>query len=642
MRRFLTVLAIATLPLVPIAAQYELSVDAVIGFGGVFRAGSWTPVHVTVQNLGRDVRGTLTLEVERGDRFGPDRTVTTYAREIELVSGTSKAYGFVLPLDTTVYPLSVRITDGDETAYAEEYDLLGRSVPERLVLVLARRPNLDFLLPLYNTRDERALDIVYPLPGYLPEAWQGYEAVDLVVLHDARMQELSLAQVVAIRDWIAAGGRLVISGGAHFGPADAETLAPIGDFRPLGIGTIAVEEAGLPELGLPLAPDERTAEVVATGFVDGGTRARRIRIGRGDVIVLPADYANLVRVAPRTSIALWNGVLGRRASMDAVATELRRRVFETDILANQLNLPLYDFPSRLLILGLGVSFLLGVGGILLWMAYGTSRLRGWLGAPGLVAVIAVVSVAGHAALTRQLQPIEALALTIERAELVSEAGYALVTRDTALFSRQLAEYEVSYDGTPLLVPMQERDHRVVRGATTATQRVTVERWGYANTVAVQVVPLEVGFEVVEGDGYLSLTLRNESGGSLTGVTLLRNGFPESLGDISTGGVIEHVVPTRAATAPPSGNGDDPLASSGRFQAIEWAKYVPDDALAPNRARLLGDVARAQRFDAETAPELIVVAWTTAPLLPARISPAFEREIDLHLLSIRIDLPGGAP
>jgi len=219
------VLLLAT-SLFTVEAQYALEVNTLVGFGGVFRAGSWTPIHVTVQNLGEAIRGEIEVEISRGDRFGPDRFVTSYARPIELVSAASKAFSFVIPLDTTVYPLTLRIRDGRRIAHEERLELLGRSVPSRLVLVLARRANLDFLLPLYNSADARVLDIVYPLADYLPGHWHGYTAIDTLVVHDVRLQDLSRAQIVAMRDWVASGGRLVISGGVHFGPNHSARSRP--------------------------------------------------------------------------------------------------------------------------------------------------------------------------------------------------------------------------------------------------------------------------------------------------------------------------------------------------------------------------------------------------------------------------------
>ncbi len=633
MRRPAILVFLLTASLFTLQAQYALEVNTLVGFSGVFRAGKWTPIHVTVQNLGEPVRGELELEFSRGDRFGPDRFITRYARPIELVSGASKAFSFVVPLDTTVYPLMVRIRDEGRIAHEEQLELLGRSVPSRLALVLARRPNLDFLLPLYNSADTRLLDIVYPLPDYLPGDWHGYQAIDTLIMHDVRLQDISRTQVIAIRNWIASGGRLVISGGAHFGPADAQTLEPLGTFATDGIATTTVGEAGFLEMGLPVDPSERGARVVATRFAEYGTRIARLPIGRGDVIVLPVDYANLVRVAPLTSVALWNALLAGGSREELVATGLRRRVFEVGTLANQLTLPLYDFPSRLLILGLAVSYAVGLGGVLVWLSRGRDRVRRWLGPTAIVAIVVAVTLTGHSVLTVSLQPVEALALTVERAELMNdtggapEDGYALITRDTAIFSRRLADYDLRYAAGPLLVPLEERDHRVRTEFDESVQRVTVDRWGYENSFAVRIAPFELGTRVTSGSGYIDVELSNRSAQRINGLVLLRNGLPEAIGDLHPGETIEHVA-------------NEP--EDREFQGIRWDEYVADGDLAANRARLLGDIAREQRFEPDRSSDLIVVGWTEAPLLPVVAEPAFEQTVNLHVLTIPISLARGEP
>ncbi|MFW5741686.1 MAG: hypothetical protein ACOCW3_02245 [Spirochaetota bacterium] len=617
-RRWLSIVAIACLPITTAAAQYALDVHVVVGFSGVFRAGSWTPVHLTVQNLGDDMDGELHLEIARGSRVETNPATLRYSREVELVSGASKAFSFIVPIETTVYPLRIRIVSGDTTAHEQEQELLGRSVPAKLTLVLARRPNLDFLLPLYNNRDQRGLDIVYPLLAYLPDRWQGYEAVDTIVIHDARLQELTEPQVIAIRDWVASGGRLVVSGGSHFGPADAQTLAPIGEFTTTGIAVTTVDAAGFSEAGLSVDPDEREREVVATTFAGSGTALRRFELGSGDVVVLPVDYANLVRVAPLTSVALWNSLLSGTASQGGVPTELRRRVFESETLANQLSLPLYDFPSRLLVLGLAMSFLIGVGAILVWVARGEGRLRRPIGLSGIVALAAVVAVVGHLSLTVSLQPVEALSISVERADLLAGGGYAVVTRDTALFSRQRADYTVRYDGSPLLIPMEARDHRVVQEPDGTTQRMQIGRWGYENNLAYQVVPLELSFRIEHRAGYAEVEIANDSPQRIEGVVALVNGVPTPLGDLPPGSVSEHVL---------DGTPEDDLTK------IDWERYVPDDRLAANRARLIGDLARRRRVEEEATPEVVVVGWTERPLLPVAVEPTFERAVDLHFVVI---------
>lgn len=623
-----------TIAIVPLFAQHALHVEATIGFGGLFRAGSWTPVSVTVTNLGEDVSGLLSLQIERGERLGTTRFPIVYDRPAEIARGGTKEYSFIVPLDTTVYPVDVTITDGDHVdhgpvVHTDRFHLRGRTVTGRLAIVLTRRPELDFLLPLYNTRDERGLDLVYPLPERLPDQWYGYDAADLVVLHDGRLHDLTSQQVVAMRDWVASGGRLVVSAGPHFGLSQAGTLMPLGDFTVRDITETTIDTAGFSEIGVPVAENERDAVLVVSPFAEHGSRISRLPVGHGEIVVLPFDYVQLSRLAPLTSVALWNSLLDAATHERRLATEMRRRVFETDLLANQLALPIYRFPSRMVVLGLLGSYVLGLAAILVWAAREPpATRRGLVSAAttaAIAAVIAVVTVAGHIGLTRHMQPVAALALSLERAELPGNGGYAVVTRETALFSRRSAEYRVGYIGSPVILPMTERAHHTRQVEQKLLQYMRVERWGYENTMALQVKPFALSSSVQSGPGFAEVVLANSTDRRIRDVVLLRNGFPEHLGDLDPGSVVEHLSLER---------------TDAEFRSIRWEDFVADDGLRPNRARLVGDIARRQRFEGSAAADLIIVGWTEHPLVPISLEPAFQTTVDLHMVTIPIHLGRG--
>jgi hypothetical protein len=49
--------------------QSSLGLDILVGFNGLFRAGRWTPLRVTVMNIGRAIQGRLQIAVTRYDPF---------------------------------------------------------------------------------------------------------------------------------------------------------------------------------------------------------------------------------------------------------------------------------------------------------------------------------------------------------------------------------------------------------------------------------------------------------------------------------------------------------------------------------------------------------------------------------------------
>ena len=606
----------------PLFSEYAIGVDTAIGIGGRFRADRWTPVRVTLENLGQDVSGEVEVSVVRGDRFGNSRTTVAYRRPLDLMSGATKAFNFVLPLATAAYPINVRVYDGDTMAHQETYELLGRALEDTFVVVLARRPNLDFLLPLYNTTTDQGLDIVYPLPDYLPEQWQGYDSVDLIVIHDARVQDLSSRQLEALRSWVAAGGRIVISGGAHFGAADSETLSLLGDLRTTGITTTTLADAGFASNAIPYDADETSAELVSTVFRTHGTEITYLPIGRGDVVLLPFDYAQLVRVAPMSSIGLWNTLIRNRPESSHLPTLARRRVFETEILSNQLGLPLYDFPSRFLVIGLMLSFGIAIGAVFIWMSRRREPRTLLFGLPVVLVAVVLTSLVAQVSLTNFQQPTEALALTVETIDLQAGSDRGLLTQDTILFSRQGATYEVQYAGNPLVIPLDNRDQIVMSDPDGTTLEINVERWRNQNGYAAQLVELPVIATTQYGGGYVNVSVENSASESVRNMVMLSNDAPLLLGTVAPNEIVEGSV---HAYRPPS-----------ELAEVDWNELVPEGPYQGHTAQLLSDLARIQRREsAEGGAPAMLVGWLAQPLLGATIVPSFDRDIRMSVVVIRI-------
>ena len=620
--------------------QFAVRLDTRVGFAGAFKPGTWTPVSLTVQNLGPDVRGTLALELPRGDRFGPNRTDLSYQRPLDLVSGATKEFSFVLPLETAAYPVRVTIVHQNRLVVERTVELAGSSAPGALVVVLSRRPSLDFLLPVFNVPDERRLDLVYPLAEHLPDRWHGYDAVDLLVIHDARLEALTATQLTAIRNWVAAGGRMVVSTGAHFGPADAMALAPIMDLMPASLSVARAADLGFSSMGLPVVADEAEGQVVVTRF-EGRWKTGIHRLGRGEIVVLPFDYAQFVRVAPVTSLGLWsvlldagtaNALHSRAESLTpsgkagAVPTSSTRRVFEDDLLANQMDLPLYDFPGRLEVSMIVAGYVGVVALLVLTMIRRRNRTAVLLGPPLMLVVAGIAALAGFLGLNVRQQPAEALAFSLQIAELGPGDAYAVVAADVALFSRGRTDYTVGFSDDPVVVPLRHRSQTVSAAGLLTEVRLPVERWGHENTLAVSVVSMEITARVQRGVGYVNIEVHNDTSVEVDGLTVLADGFPRALGALPPGGIAEHVV---------MGTG------VGNWDETDWLRYVPPGELAGHRARLLRDLARRQRFrnDQNGPDEIVVVGWTDEQFIPTTVDPGFDRFIRLNAIVMRITPAG---
>ena len=249
---------------------------------------------MTVINHGRDVSGDLQVSTRDGDDFRDNVFDTTHRRRIDLTHESSKRVQFTVQLPNVAHPLVVRFVANGKELAAEHIDLRTHFTTNRLLVVLSRDANLDYL----NDHDGYGIRVLYPHPELLPDHWQGYDAVSALVLHGVSLEQLSTRQYDALRKWIAQGGTLAVSGSADYAwlrtPRMAELLPAIPD------GMVAITD--------PASVRDvfgRELEITAPFHVNRllATRARisvhaakiplvaESSIGRGRVLYLTFDVA---------------------------------------------------------------------------------------------------------------------------------------------------------------------------------------------------------------------------------------------------------------------------------------------------------------------------------------------------------------
>ena len=198
----------------PALAQVQLertsqSVDitAGIGFQQKVQLDKWTPITITVRNAGASVTGHL--EVIAADSRDRINYQTRYRQALELAKGAQKRLQFTIFISRIAQPLRIRVVTAAGEIASESIDLRSRLSQQRFIVALAKGVNLDYL----NERENHRAQVVYPLPGFLPTQWQGYDGVEAVILHRYALSNLSPRQYSALTKWITSGGTLLVSGG---------------------------------------------------------------------------------------------------------------------------------------------------------------------------------------------------------------------------------------------------------------------------------------------------------------------------------------------------------------------------------------------------------------------------------------------
>jgi hypothetical protein len=203
----------------------NLQVEVTLGFNGRFKQGTWIPVHVEITNdNAAEFQGHLVVESPDGEgivvRF-VDRQLkmnvppaTTVIRTAYVKVGRLPWSVVVSVVDETrkqvVYKKTLGRLDEGQLSTTDFLILqIGNRLPlsaSRLQAELTSRPDLVEVAIQSQTSDYHKL----------PDRWYGYAAVDLLIITTSAenlLEQLSVQQQQAIRQWIYQGGRMLLFAG---------------------------------------------------------------------------------------------------------------------------------------------------------------------------------------------------------------------------------------------------------------------------------------------------------------------------------------------------------------------------------------------------------------------------------------------
>ncbi|MFH0803003.1 MAG: hypothetical protein V2A78_11570 [bacterium] len=214
---------------IPLRAQDRLQIMCSSLFSKNF--GQWIPIQVTLTNNGPLIKGQLTLE-DSDPYSGHGGIAAVYQKEVELPANETRSFFFYYQKSGCqgLYPL-LKLTQGNETILQEQlninkilgsrYENYDTNIFNVLVISSARG---SFNLPTKTAKykgQERNISVYITDKDALPPQWMGLDNVDMLIIHDVPLENLSDQQLEAIGDWLYRGGRLILSyqSLSHFQPS---------------------------------------------------------------------------------------------------------------------------------------------------------------------------------------------------------------------------------------------------------------------------------------------------------------------------------------------------------------------------------------------------------------------------------------
>lgn len=185
----------------------------------VERGAGWLPVEVSVSNTGPGIRADVIVSL-KGRSSEP---YLTTKRRVNLARGAKRREWFLLPLGTGNGQVRVAlygVPEDDDAEppllaefrqdYSSYYRSPRQSGLDPAVLYVTSDPYMTWSRAAWATGAPDSGRLGVRPPSRLPVHALAYSGVDIVLLHDVDLGELSLEQRSALREWCRAGGSIML------------------------------------------------------------------------------------------------------------------------------------------------------------------------------------------------------------------------------------------------------------------------------------------------------------------------------------------------------------------------------------------------------------------------------------------------
>lgn len=427
----------------------ELAVNVQFTPSGDF-AGAWQTAVVELDSrTKRDLD--LTVRIE-------DDSYLTVATRRELLSpGGRKRVFLYAPAGSFQrgIPARYRITDSRGAELASgQFPLSSRGIAANgfQIGLFCRIPAAedDFAIPTsLNSFEVRCGRLS---PATFPDRWIGLMSLDLIVIHDAPLDELTVDQARALQDYVRYGGTVLIIPGSTPGWLShplIQSIAPVRSEPPRTVSALPGLAAGYgalrttePFLAATLLNGDPGLDGIPSEF---GREVVKFDAGIGHALVMGVD----LRHAPFDTWAgrrpFWTNVLNRTPRWfqeDALSFPIAANQTQRDELFQRMGRLINPYPSFGLILGLAVIFLGVVGPLnyaVLW------RLKRTL---LLVVTVPAISLGFLVLIILLGYLLKGTSTVAHSARLLSTRSGLPVAREThlySLFSPATRTYDVTFE-----------------------------------------------------------------------------------------------------------------------------------------------------------------------------------------------------
>jgi len=345
-----------------LVALLNMRVEA--GYDGHFKANTWVPLRITLENSGDALEGEVVVTDDHAAGF-----INHYVQPVSLAKGARRQVSLFVPAETSSFEVSFRAGQQVLLTATPSTRVMGDT--DRLIVVISDPPDsYNFLgdLPIpYGGRNVISLMQMEQMPDHTA----ALDSIDVLIFNSVDSGLLTERQRHSIEAWVNAGGHLILNGGpgAALAMNGFQALAPAKVSQTLINGSvISLRNYFVSALLEPAAPTI-TASVSAVALQpQAGARTLagaaetplivRRELGRGliDQLAFDPALAPLREWPGRTQ--LFSALLGGRVNIPLIIGPLRD---DSNPVEAAGALQAANLPSILLIGGFLIVYVLVIG-----------------------------------------------------------------------------------------------------------------------------------------------------------------------------------------------------------------------------------------------------------------------------------------
>jgi len=569
---------IAAIPVAPAGAEItQITIDARVGFHGVFQLGRPFPLEVELGNSGRPVAGTLDVQVWKGGvTKGGTAYPVKYRREVFLAAQSRKTLQLTVDPDFISRPLTILFTS-DTVKAAREIDLRRNFSPAPVLLLVNDSGSMPSIA-LGPTPQSRLVSLSL---NELAADARALLGVSHIIFYDQSLRDLSRPQSLALDTWLSAGGRMVILGSLNYALYQEPVMSRFLPVRVSGTRRIAFTPAADKNEHTPAIADVwAQVSIPFNGEVRATSQGVPVLVeavrGRGRVIYLSLDIG-------RPPLSQWPGLPKLLQSLLAVsgADEPSARAEWNDTIFTQLiTSPTFistyvPYGSLFLVI---VVYLVAIG-LLSWL-WQRHRLATVPALFALGLLVLTGSAAGYVYFSRGGHIPDGVLLSSTVLETGAD-GVVDAQSNLALFSTQPRKYNLQLErGWMEFTPVSNRPREAQEspvlsqeGGGVSRFQLPLHEWDYRlfRLRFIDRFPLRAEFNV-QGDK-LSMKIDNQSGKDLFDCALLLPGQRHLLGEIRRGDRLDKefsIAPAKAV-----GDGASERMEAVNFRDVSFANKTRD-------------------------------------------------------------------